>query len=206
MNVETNKSNLSVVFDFGGVVLDWNPRHLYASYFSNEQGLEWFLASPFREFNEALDSGMSYDLALAACRHPDNLRHLKIYVDDFPLSFQGEIQGSVQIIEDLKKSNVSLFGLTNWSKYTFPWALKEFPSLQLFDQIVVSGFEGVRKPFAEIYKIAEKKFNRKPSELIFFFYCQENVDGANARGWKAHLFRSPEETRSILERYFDTAN
>ena len=72
----------------------------------------------------------------------------------------------------------------------------------MFDDIVISGEVGLRKPEPEIFLLAARRLNLEPSECVFIDDLQLNVDGARAVGMTAILHTEYDETRRALETLF----
>jgi 2-haloacid dehalogenase len=191
-----------VVFDFGGVLLDWNPRHLYRKLFAgDEAAMESFLANVCTPtWNERQDAGRSFADAVAELlpRHPDQAALIAAYGQRFDEMIAGPIEGTVEILAELKQSGVPRYGLTNWSAETYHPQRRRFAFLSWFDGIVVSGEEGVIKPDPRIFRILLERYRIAPEEAVFIDDNPGNVAAATALGLHGIHFRSPEALRSEL--------
>lgn len=158
----------NVIFDLGGVLIDWNPRYLYRSLFANEQEMEKFLAEVCNQhWNEKHDEGKSFaeNSAELIAKHPKFENEIRAYGARFGDMLKGPIQGTVEILEALKeRGQHKLLGLSNWSAETFPIAEKRYPFLQLFEGIVVSGRINMRKPQAAIFNHLCRTYQVLPAE------------------------------------------
>jgi 2-haloacid dehalogenase len=192
-----------VVFDLGGVLIDWNPRHLYRKLFAgDEAAMESFLANVCTaEWNERQDAGRSFADALAALLplHADKVELIAAFGHRFGEMIPGAIDGTVAIVADLKRAGVPLYGLTNWSAETFPPQRKRFEFLSWFDGIVVSGEEGVIKPDPRIFRILLERYGIEPQKAVFIDDNPANAAAAAALGIHGIHFRSPEHLRRELE-------
>ena len=144
----------AAVFDLGGVLIDWDPRHLYRSLFGDEVAMEAFLrdvCSP--EWNARQDAGRTWEEAVTALvrEHPDQRDLIVAYRERWVEMLGGAIEPVVEIAAELRAAGVPLFALSNWSAETFPVALERYPFLSWFDGIVISGRIGVAKPDPRIY-------------------------------------------------------
>ncbi|HEX5325465.1 MAG TPA: HAD family hydrolase, partial [Acetobacteraceae bacterium] len=145
------------VFDLGGVLIDWNPRHLYRSLFPGDvAGMERFLAeicSP--AWNLEQDRGRSWAdaTALLTAQHPEQAELIAAYRQRWHEMLRGPIEGSVAILAELKRAGVPLYALTNWSQETFPHALEQYDFLGWFEVIIVSGQERLVKPDPRIFRL-----------------------------------------------------
>ena len=172
-----------MVFDLGGVLIDWNPRHLYRQLFDDEGAMERFLAevcSP--AWNERQDAGRPWREAVAdlIARHPDHTPMITAYHQRWAEMLRGEIPESVEVLKALKARGLRLYALTNWSHETFPEARRRFAFLDLFDGIVVSGEEGLIKPDPVIFQRLLTRYDITPSRALFVDDSPRNVTAAAA--------------------------
>jgi len=192
-----------VVFDLGGVLIDWNPRHLYRKLFKgNDAAMEEFLATVCtEEWNERQDAGRSFADAVAELlpRHADKADLIEAFGRRFGEMIPGAIDGTVDILADLKRAGVPRYALTNWSAETFPPQRRRFEFLSWFDGIVVSGDEGVIKPDPRIFRILLERHRIAPEEAVFIDDNPRNAAAAAALGIHGIHFRSPKLLRRDLE-------
>ena len=180
----------NIIFDFGGVLIDWNPRYLYRNLFHDELEMEFFLekiCSP--EWNFKLDAGRSFNEATKelANKFPQYDNEIRIYYSDWIKMIGGAIEENVALIGDLK-DKYRLFGLTNWSAETFPKVFNHYPFFKELEGIVVSGTEKLVKPDARIYKLLLTRYGLIANESLFIDDNQENINAANKLGFKTiHL-------------------
>jgi len=190
-----------VIFDFGGVLIDWNPRHLYRKLMPDEDSIEQFLSTTCTTaWNERQDEGRPWSEAIAELiRHAPHQRALiEAYWHRWPEMLGGPIEATVAVADDLRRRGVPLYGLTNWSAETFPHARAQFDFLNWFDGIVVSGEEGVIKPSPDIFRILLGRFGLNAHDAVFVDDNLRNVDAAAALGIDAHHFSSAIALRSHL--------
>ena len=191
-----------VVFDFGGVLVNWNPRHLYRKLFAgDEAAMESFLANVCTtEWNERQDAGRSFADAVAELlpRHPDKATLITAFSQRFDEMIAGPIEGTVAILADLKRAGVPRYGLTNFSAETFRPQRQRFEFLSWFDGIVVSGEEGIIKPDPRIFRILLERYRIAPEEAVFIDDNRANAVAATTLGIHGIHFRSPEALRSEL--------
>ncbi len=191
-----------VVFDFGGVLVNWNPRHLYRKLFAgDEAAMESFLANVCTtEWNERQDAGRSFADAVAELlpRHPDKATLITAFSQRFDEMIAGPIEGTVAILADLKRAGVPRYGLTNFSAETFRPQRQRFEFLSWFDGIVVSGEEGIIKPDPRIFRILLERYRIAPEEAVFIDDNRANAVAATTLGIHGIHFRSPEDLRSEL--------
>jgi 2-haloacid dehalogenase len=191
----------SIVFDLGGVLIDWNPRYLYDRLIPDAESREHFLTSICDQaWNEQQDAGRSCAEAVAelSARYPVCERLIEVYYERFAEMLGGAIEGTVEILSELRTQGLPLYALSNWSAETWPHALARFEFLTWFRGIVVSGQEGVRKPNAEIFRRLFARFDLDPERAIFIDDVAKNVSAARATGMAAILFETPGKLRTAL--------
>ncbi|HTE09065.1 MAG TPA: HAD hydrolase-like protein, partial [Flavitalea sp.] len=161
----------AVIFDLGGVLVDWNPDYLYKPIFNDDERMNDFYAricTP--DWNEQQDEGRTLKEATEelVARFPHEEENIRLYYDRWEDMLKGPVDGTVEILRKLKKKgDLKLYALTNWSAETFPVALNRFDFLHWFDGRLVSGEEKMRKPFRPIYDTIIKKFNINPGTAIY---------------------------------------
>ena len=195
----------NVVFDFGGVLLDWNPRYLYRNYFKTEEEMEYFLAHICTdEWNAEQDRGRLFDegVRLLEKRYPDYAEAIRMYRDEWPIMLRSDIPETVDLLYRLKAAGYGIYGLTNWSAETIPVAFDRYAFLHDFDGIVVSGREGLLKPDPRIYALLLERYGLKAGECVFLDDNLRNVEAAREAGWHALRFRDARSAEEELSRLF----
>ncbi|MEW9570685.1 HAD family hydrolase [Rhodanobacter sp. Si-c] len=193
----------TVVFDLGGVLVDWNPRYLYRRLFDDEAAMERFLAEVCNSaWNEQQDAGRPWREAVdsLSAQFPQHADLIAAYRDGWRDMLGGVIQGSVDLLAELKARGVRLYALTNWSHETFPRAMEieMFDFLHWFEGIVVSGEERLIKPDPRIYRRLFERYSIDPARTIYIDDARRNVDAAAALGMHAWWFRDPAGLRGWL--------
>lgn len=193
----------TVVFDLGGVLVDWDPRYLYRSLFAgDDEGMERFLAEVCTpEWNAEQDSGRTWADAVAqlTIRHPEHHELIEAYHLRWPEMIGGEIPGTADVVEDLQDAGVRLLALTNWSAETFDVALERFPVLGRFEGIVVSGQERIAKPDPRIFTLLCERYALDPRRTLFVDDVEANVEAAARIGLLTHSFTAAGALRRDLE-------
>lgn len=192
----------NVVFDLGGVLIDWNPRHLYRKLFDGDAAaMEAFLATICTPaWNERQDAGRSCGEATIElkARHPEQAALIDAYYGRWVEMLGGSIEDTVDILEALRLRGTPLYALTNWSAETFPLARQRFAFLGHFRAIVVSGEIKMIKPDARIFSHLLDHHGLTASETLFIDDNPANVAGAERAGLQGHHFRSPAALRAEL--------
>jgi 2-haloacid dehalogenase len=195
----------TIIFDLGGVLIDWNPRYLYRKIFKTEEEVTWFLQNICTsEWNDEQDAGRSFKEATSELisKHPEYAEAIAAWYGRWEETISGPIQGTVSILKDIKSSgDFRLYALTNWSAETFPWALDNFDFLHWFEGIVVSGVEKCRKPLPEFFHILFNRYKINPSEALFIDDNLLNIEGAKKLGLNTIAFRNPEQLAEELRRW-----
>lgn len=190
-----------VVFDLGGVLIDWNPRHLYRKLFQHESEMEDFLANICTtHWNLQQDAGRSFREACTALKleHPDQADMINAWFARFDEMMAGPIAGSVDILAELREREVPIYALSNWSAETFPLAQRRFEFLQWFRAILLSSEVRLLKPDPRIFKYFCDNFALKPEQIIYIDDLEHNVDAARTIGMHAIRFSDPASLRQEL--------
>ena len=183
-----------MIFDLGGVLLDWNPRHVYRDYFDTSEQMEQFLAEiDFSAWNRQQDLGRPFDegVALLSTQFPKYAALIRVYHEHWEESIAGPIPGSVEIARAVRAAGYPLFALSNWSAETFPIARIKYGWLGLFDSILISGDVQVAKPDPEIYKLMLRRVRQPAGACLLIDDAVQNVTTAEALGFQAIRFESP---------------
>ncbi len=194
----------TVIFDLGGVLIDWNPRYLYRKIFNNEEEITWFMENICTlEWNDHQDAGRSFAEATEELvrKFPEHEIPIRAWYGRFPETISGAIQPTVDILSRIKgNKSHRLYALTNWSAESFPWAYENFEFLSWFEGIVVSGQEKTRKPYPDFYHILFNRYGIDPARAVFIDDNPKNIKGANEVGLKTIHFTSPADLQRELER------
>ena len=192
----------TLVFDLGGVLVDWNPEYLYKHIFPNAEERSWFLSTICTlDWNEEQDAGRSLQEGTdyLVKKFPDHERSIRAYYDRWKEMLGGPIQDTVEIFRELKfHTDLKLYALTNWSAETFPVALELYDFLHWFDGRLVSGEEKIRKPAPAIYQLLAERFNIEPQKAIYVDDNIRNVLPARELGFHGIHFQSPQQFRVEL--------
>jgi 2-haloacid dehalogenase len=195
----------TIIFDLGGVLIDWNPEYVFLKEFrGNREKMDWFLNEICAwEWNMNQDAG--YPLAQATkdriAMFPEHENLIRMYYGRWEEMLGYTHEDTLEILESvIKNPKYNVFALTNWSGETFPVALQKFPWLQWFEGILVSGDEGMRKPHKEIYELMINRYDINPKEAIFIDDSLKNVEGSEAVGIKGiHFTDAPSLKKELFD-------
>jgi len=186
----------NIIFDLGGVLVDWNPKYVYRTLFKTEEEVDWFLQNiTTMEWNVEQDGGRSIAAAneLLISQYPEHKENILAYYGRWTEMLGGPIQETVDILKQLVDSKkYRMLALTNWSAETFPVAIERYEFLSWFEGIVVSGTEKCKKPEPEIYKILIDRYQVNPTECIFIDDNKDNIKMAEELGIRGIHFISPQ--------------
>ena len=176
----------NVIFDYGNVLVDWNPAYLFLPVFGgDEEKCRYFTNHVCnREWFTRMDRGESMDKCVAElqAQFPQYADAVAMFRDRWFDMCHGDIPGMVEIIQDLKSRGVGVYGLTNWPAATFTEARRRFRTLAGIDNYVVSSSVKLAKPEPAIYELLIRKYNLKPQECVFIDDRIDNVNAAKALG------------------------
>ncbi|MUP39383.1 HAD family hydrolase [Labilibaculum euxinus] len=192
----------NIIFDFGGVLIDWNPRYLYRNVFQDEAEMEYFLKDVCStEWNIKQDAGRSLNEATEELvkEIPQYEKEIRNYYSDWVKMIGGAIEENAALIKDLK-DKYRLFGLTNWSAETFPIVFDQYPFFKELEGIVVSGTEKIIKPDARIYQLLLTRYGLTANESLFIDDNQENINAANRLGFNTIPLLKGVNLKDELER------
>jgi 2-haloacid dehalogenase len=191
-----------VIFDLGGVLIDWNPRHLYRKLFNGDAaGMEAFLTEVcHHDWNLQQDAGRSFAEAEAEAiaRHPDKAKLIRAWRARFEEMIPGALDDVVAILAELKERGTPLYALSNWSAETFPGQRPRFPFLEWFDGIVLSGAERMIKPDPRLYRVLLERYGVAAEDAVFIDDSLKNAEAATRLGIHGLHFRSADILRNDL--------
>ena len=192
----------TVVFDLGGVLIDWNPRYLYRKLFNgDEPAMEDFLTnicSP--AWNKQQDAGRSFAEGCASLRaiYPEASHHIAAWFERYDEMLAGPIQGTVDILSELRHRGVPCYALSNWSAETFPYAQRRFEFLEWFEGVMLSGRVRLVKPDQQFFRLFLKTFTIDPADAVFIDDLRPNVEAAIGAGMHGIVFGDPPTLRKEL--------
>ncbi|WP_026752905.1 HAD family hydrolase [Sediminibacter sp. Hel_I_10] len=194
----------TIIFDLGGVLIDWNPEYVYLEVFNGDRDkMTWFFDTICtHDWNENQDAGYPLEKATEdrVAMFPEHEELIRMFYGRWEEMLGGAIEGTVEILKSLiNNPNYKVVALTNWSHETFPIALQRFEFLHWFEGIIVSGEEQTRKPFKEIYELTLKRFNIAAEDAVFIDDNLRNIKAAETMGITGIHFKSPEQLTKALQ-------
>ena len=193
----------TIIFDLGGVLIDWNPNHLYKKIIEDEKEREYFLSEICTpHWNEQQDAGRTLAEAtnILVDQHPKYQKEIEAFYGRWTEMLGGAIEKTVEILEILhQQKEHRILALTNWSAETFPYALENYKFLQLFEGILVSGVEMMKKPDPKIYQLMLDRYQIEAPKSVFIDDSERNINGAESLNINGIHFKSSEQLRTELE-------
>ena len=192
----------AIIFDLGGVLIDWNPKYLYKQIFDDEAEMQHFLDTVCTgDWNEEQDGGRTLQDGTETLirQFPEHAENIKAFYGRWEEMLGGPIQGTVDIFQELKASGkYKIYALTNWSSETYPVAQERYDFLNWFDGVVVSGTEKMRKPDPAFFQLLLDRYQLKADEVLFIDDNFRNIQSALKMGVDSIHFISPEELRAEI--------
>lgn len=189
------------VFDLGGVFVDWNPMHLFRKLFETEEEAQWFQDNICtKDWNLEFDAGDTFaeGVARLITRHPRYWREIQAYDLRWKETLGEFIEGTIAIHDELIAAHLPTFAITNFSWEKWVSCLGEWPFLEKFDGVVVSGLERMVKPDPRIFRVFCERYGMAPERCVFIDDNKANVAGASSVGMHAVHFTSPAALRRDL--------
>ena len=191
----------NIIFDFGNVLVRWEPEKIYTEHFGDEAKAWWFLRHVAdNDWRLRIDAGESQDACIAEqqARYPEYRQALALYRDRWRDMLTGEMPGMRDIIVELREKGHEIYGLTNWSMETFPQAREHFSILQMIDRYVVSGAEHLVKPDPRLFQVLLDRYGLRAEDCTFVDDNPVNVEAARRMGMRGIVFTSAEKLRKEL--------
>ena len=177
----------NIIFDFGGVLMDWNPRYLYRSLFDDPEKMEFFLENICTsEWNEQQDAGRSLGEATRSLQSefPEYADLIQKFYGEWSVMLKDQIHANTALLPLLRERGYRLFGLTNWSHETLPTAKNRYNFFENFEGIVVSGEEKMIKPDEGIYRVLLERYKLRAEESLFIDDNSKNIATAHRLGFR----------------------
>jgi 2-haloacid dehalogenase len=193
----------AVVFDLGGVLIDWDPRHLYRKLFDGDEAkVDWFLTQicPHQWHADTHDVGVPFaeGCAARAGEFPEHAELIMAWGERQDEMIGGVFDDTIEVLRELHEAALPIYALSNWTAETWPRRLEELPFLGWFDGVVISGIERVKKPDPEIFRRLLERYDLDPAATLFVDDVQSNIDAGEALGMQGHRFTSATGLRRVL--------
>ena len=195
MNIET------VIFDIGGVLIDWNPRYLYKKLLKDENEIEFFLNNICTlEWNARQDAGRPFrdGVAMLQQQYPQYAGLIEAYDRRWEEMLGEADWETVKILDEIKQSGMPVYALTNWSAEKFPIAKKRYAFLNWFDGIIVSGEVGLKKPDLKIFRLMLEKYQLDAGKTVYLDDVKANIVAASEVGLRTIHFQNAAQLREAL--------
>lgn len=192
----------ALLWDFGNVIVRWNPRTLYSKIFPDPVECDRFLSTVCTmDWHLAHDRGVAFEdnRAELIARHPEHEDAIRAWGDRWWEMFSGVISETEAAIEALHQAGVRQFGLSNISQHTVEATMAMSPAFQRLEGVVVSGDEGIVKPDPAIFHLAAERFGHAPADMLFVDDSEKNIVAARELGFDVHHFTDPAALRPALE-------
>jgi 2-haloacid dehalogenase len=193
----------TIIYDLGGVLIDWNPMYVFEKYFDRTEDRDYFFSNICTSaWNEEQDGGRTIAEGTQRLigQFPEWEAAIRDYYGRWTEMIKGPIQESVDLLSEIRSTGqYRLYALTNWSAETFPHALERFEFLSWFEGILVSGEEKTRKPFDDFYLKLLEKYSINKESALFIDDNLRNVEAAKKLGIRSIPFTNAESLRKSLK-------
>lgn len=193
----------NIIFDFGAVLVDWNPHYVFDEYFGDRDKAEWFITNICDgKWNAQMDAGKPFAEGVAelSAVYPEWKTEIELYWHNWKKMMGGPVPGMYELAKELKNSGLKLYGLTNWSAETFYTICDDYPVFSLLDGKVVSGEEKLIKPDPRLFRVLLDRYSIDPEESVFIDDNPANVEAASSLGIKGIRFVSAKQLREDFKK------
>lgn len=199
----TSQNISTIIFDYGNVLIEWDPKYVYNRYFPNDpEAMERFFKEvDFMGWNAHQDKGRTFKDGVAdlSAQFPHHAHLIQAYHDHWKDSIGTAYTDTVEIMKQLKQKGFPIYGLSNWSTETFPYVRSKYDFFDMLDDMVISGAVGHIKPEPEIYHIMLEKIGKPAHECLFIDDSLANIQQAQKLGFQTIHFQSSEKLKLDLE-------
>ena len=195
---------MKFLFDLGGVFFDWDPNYFYKNIFESEEETRYFLDNICNdEWNIKQDKGRLIKEAEdeLILKYPKYTKEIKMYYKNHRKMIRGIFEESIEVLRQLKDKNYKCYVLSNWSAETFEGIPIDYPFMQLFDGLLISGEDKLIKPDQAIYELAKKRFNLDPEETVFIDDKLENIEAAQKMNFKTIHLINPKNIEMEIKKF-----
>jgi 2-haloacid dehalogenase len=199
-----NRLQPAIVFDFGGVLVEWDPHILYRPFFNGDDAaIDRFLqAIGFHEWNLRQDGGRSFDegVAVLSAQFPQHAPLIRAYHERYADSISGPVPGTVEILRACKAAGYPLYGLSNWAQEKFDLIRPQYDFFDCFDDILISSTVNLVKPDPRIFEIFLTRIKRRAEECVYIDDSAVNAATADRLGFVTIRFEAPAQLAAELDR------
>ncbi len=195
---------MKFLFDLGGVFFDWDPNHFFKNVFDDDEERKYFLSKVCNDqWNFQQDAGRSIAEAESELipKFPHYENEIKMYYKNHRKMIRGIFEESIEVLRQLKDKNYKCYVLSNWSAETFEGIPIDFPFMQLFDGLLISGEDKLIKPDQAIYELAKNRFNLDPEETVFIDDKLENIEAAQKMNFKTIHLTNPKNIEMEIKKF-----
>jgi 2-haloacid dehalogenase len=191
----------AVVFDIGGVLLDWDPRHLYRNLIADPAGLADFLGrvcTPRWHLAHDLGADTEESCRELAAAHPELADLIMAWSWRSEEMIAGQIDAGVAVLASVKATGLCCLALSNMEADKFAQRKARYPFFGYFDGCVISGVEGVAKPDRRIFEILLARYDLESAATVFIDDTAANVEVARDLGMLAITYTTAAQLREDL--------
>jgi len=192
----------NIIFDLGGVLLDWDVDAIIAPVFSDPETHAIVKRAVFDHPDWlALDQGtLTEEEAVPRFveRSGQSEAAVRALMDQVRIGLASKPE-SVALLRDLHNRGIPLYCLSNMPEKSMAYLRKNRDFFDYFGGIVVSARLKIIKPDPRIYQHLIDTYHLDPAASLFIDDMQANVDGARAVGLQAIQFTTAADCRRQLD-------
>ena len=192
----------NIVFDFGGVLVQYDFLLFFSAQLGSKKKAEWFLNNVFTgKINADMDRGVhepEYFFNMQKKLWPEYAYILDNFDKNYTDIFTHESEGLRALMLDMKARGYKLLGLSNWSSKVYE-VMDKFDIFQLLEGYLLSKDVHQLKPEPEIYQSFFQKFGVKAEESVFIDDKPENIVAAQNVGMYGIVYYNSEQLTHELD-------
>lgn len=191
----------AVIFDFGGVLIDWNPYYLYRKVIPNDNEIASFLhETGILDWNYTFDQGYPFSLGIAELsrRFPQHAELIRMFDERWLETLGTTFDATIELVKAVKARGIPVYGLTNWSSEKFEQVRPQYEFMNLFADIVVSGVEKIAKPDPRIYTLLLERNGLNAVDCLYIDDSKENCRTARQIGLHTVEYQSSQRLKEEL--------
>jgi FMN phosphatase YigB (HAD superfamily) len=191
----------AVVFDLGGVLLDWDPRYLYRTLIADPGEMAIFLGricTPEWHLAHDLGADTEQSCQQLAAAHPELADLIMAWSERSEEMIAGQLDAAISVLADVRAAGFRCLALSNMEADKFVLRQARFGFFAHFDGCVISGIEGFAKPDRRIFEILLDRYDLEAGATVFIDDRAANVAVARELGIAALQYRGAEQLRCEL--------